>query len=172
MFSKYVNGLAALGISSAAATLSATLLKSALLPEQLAWLGAAGTVVAAVMIPISFVFRNLIEKGRVRWVLGVLLFLSLVALIWLRAARVVEIPIGGQTQNFLVGSTLTQMGSDAKQKCKPDSTEQLVSCAGAPDIPRIFGRSYWDAYYSYLGDYLLMLAIFVPLVSTLDLEKK
>jgi hypothetical protein len=171
-FGGYVNGLAALGISGAAAALSATLLKSELLPEQLVWLGAAGTVVAACMIAISFVFRATLRRQGVRRALACILFVALVVVIGLRSARVVNIEIGGAPHDLLVGATLTPAGRAAHEACKADTTERLVECSGVEAIPILFGGSYWGPYYIYIGDYLLMLAIFVPLISTLDLKEK
>lgn len=171
-FSEYVNGLTALAISGVAAALSATLLKSELLPEQLAWLGAAGTVAAACMIAISFVFRAGLNRPCVQQVLAVVLLATLVLLISLRAARVVNIEVGGSPHNLLVGSTLTPTGKADYEACKADSTEQLLECSGAETIPLLFGGSYWRAYYLYIGDYLLMLAVFVPLISALELQRK
>lgn len=171
-FGEYVNGLAALGISSAAAILSSTLLKSELLPGQLAWLGAAGTVVAAVMIPTSFVIRNKLRVSYIKGVLAAVLFLTLVELIWLRSARVVNIEVAGTSQKFLIGSTLTDKGQAALKECGTDSFERLIECSGARDIPLLFGVSYSRLYYVYIANYLLMLAIFVMLISSLDLREK
>lgn len=171
-FGEYVNGLVALTISAAAAALSSTLLKSELLPVQLAWLGAAGTVVAAVMIVIGFVIRKTLSVTRLRFGLAIALFLTLLLLIWFRSARVVNIEIAGSAHNFLVGSTLTQMGQDAYKKCGAESNEQLIGCSGAQIIPLLFGPFYWRAYYAYIGDYLTMLAIFVLLISGVDLREK
>jgi hypothetical protein len=164
-FGEYVNGLVALAISTAAAALSSTLLKSELLPDQLAWLGAAGTVVAAVMIVISFVFRKKLSVKWLRYTLAALLFLTLLTLIWLRSARVVNIEIAGSAHNFLVGSALSPTGLVAYTKCGAESNEQMIGCSGAQMIPLLFDYSYWHAYYTYICDYLLMLAIFVLLVS-------
>jgi hypothetical protein len=164
-FGKYVHGLVALAISTAAAALSSTLLKSELLPDQLAWLGTAGTVVAAVMIVISFVIRKKLGVKGLRYTLAALLFLTLLTLIWLRSARVVNIEFAGSTHNFLVGSALSQTGREDYTKCGAESNEQLIGCSGARLIPLLFDGSYWRAYYAYICDYLLMLAIFVLLVS-------
>ena len=124
------------------------------------------------MIPIGFVARESLEAPRLQRILAAVLFLTLVTLIRLRAARVVSVEIGGSAHNFLVGSTLTPKGIADKKECAADSTEQLVGCSGPEDIPLLFGGSYRVAYYGYIGDYLLMLAIFVLLVSALDLKEE
>ena len=171
-FGEYVNGLVALAISSAAAALSSTRLKSELLPDQLSWLGAAGTVVAAVMIAISFVIRKRLRVTWLKYILAALLFLALLLLIWLRSARVVNVEIAGSAHNFLVGSTLTPSGQEAYTKCSAQSNEQLIECSGARIIPLLFGQSYWRIYYEYIADYLIMLAIFVLLISAVDLQER
>jgi hypothetical protein len=169
-FRDYINGLAALAIASTAAALSATLLKTELLPEQLGWLGGAGTVVAACMIAITFTFRRGLERRGVKPILACVLGLTCIFVVWLRAARVVEVTVGGSNHRLLVGGQLTPSGETAKATCKADSDEQLVSCAGIDLIPVLFGGSYKRAMYYYIWSYLLMLAAFVPLISALDLQ--
>lgn len=169
-FGDYLDGLAALGISSAAAILSSTLIKSELLPEQLNWLGTAGTVVAACMIAVGFVFRNRLKSKTCEFLLVIVLVCTCACLIWLRAARVSEVEIRGVFHNFLHGGVLTQAGLNAQAQCKSDSVEQMIQCAGAGTMPHLYGQSYWTAYYLYVVDYLLLLAAFVALVSGLKLK--
>jgi hypothetical protein len=169
-FSDYLNGLAALGISSAAAALSSTLIKTELLPEQLNWLGTAGTVVAACMIAAGFVIKDSLKSRPLKGVLVVVLLTACVCLIWLRAARVSEVDLRGGLHNYLHGATLTPAGEDAMVQCKSDSVEQLIQCAGVSTIPRLYGKSYWVVYYVYVVDYLVLLASFVALVSGLELK--
>jgi len=169
-FGDYLDGLAALGISSAAAALSSTLIKSELLPEQLNWLGTAGTVVAACMIAVSFVLRNTLKARALKLVLATVVLTTCACLIWLRAARVSEVELGGAYHNYLHGGVLAPAGLDAQAQCKSDSVEQLIQCAGAGTIPRLYGRSYWVVHYLYVFDYLLLLASFVALVSGLELR--
>ncbi len=170
-FGDYLDSLAALSISSAAAVLSSTLIKSELLPEQLNWLGTAGTVVAAVMIVIGFVIKNRLKSHLFRMTLVVLLLFTCTCLIWLRAAWVREVKLNGSSHNYLVGASLGPIGVDAWEQCKADSVEQLIQCAGSETIPRLYGRSYEIVYCLYVFDYLLLLAVFVSLVSGLELRR-
>jgi hypothetical protein len=169
-FGEYLDSLAALGISSAAAVLSATLIKSELLPEQLNWLGTAGTVVAACMIAIAFVLRDRLKSRSLELGLVVVLLCTCACLIWLRAARVSEVELRGALHNCLHGGVLTQVGLDAQAQCKSESVEQLIQCAGVGTMPQLYGQSYWVAYYLYVVDYLLLLVAFVALVSGLKLK--
>jgi hypothetical protein len=169
-FADYLNGLAALAISSAAATLSSTVIKAELLPEQLNWLGTAGTVVAACMIAVSFVLRDRLRLRPYRRVLVIMVLTTCACLIWLRAARVSEVELRGGLHNYLHGGVLAQAGLDAQTQCKSDSVEQLIQCAGFGTLPKLYGKSYWEYYYLYVFDYLLLLASFVALVSGLELK--
>ena len=169
-FSDYLNGLAALGISTAAAALSSTLIKSELLPDQLGWLGTAGTVVAACMIAVSFVLRDKLRTKPLRIVLVGVVLVTCGLLIWLRAARVAEVELRGSPHNVLHGGLLTPEGISAQKDCRSDSVEQLIECAGVQTMPKLYGRSYWCAYYFYIADYLFLLVAFVALVSGLELK--
>lgn len=169
-FSDYLNGIAALGISSAAAALSSTLIKKELLPDELNWLGTAGTVVAASMIAVGFALKDTRTIKSFKTVLVSVLLISCTCLIWLRAARVSEVNVRGVMHNFLHGSTLTPAGDEAMAQCKVDSVEQLIQCAGVDAIPGLYGSSYWRVYYLYVVDYLVLLASFVALVSRLELK--
>jgi hypothetical protein len=166
----YINGLSSLAISTAAATLSSTVIKQQLLPEQLAWVGVAGTVVAACMIAISFTFRQKLAWNVAKGLLSTALVVSCVGLVWLRASRVAEVQVQGGLRRYLVGSTLTVKGNAAQESCGTTTVEDLIGCSGSQQIPVLFGPSYWRAYYLYISDYLLLLTVFVPLVSTLDLR--
>jgi hypothetical protein len=169
-FGDYLDSLAALGISSVAAALSSTLIKSELLPEQLHWLGTAGTVVAACMIAVGFVLRNGLKSRPFKLVLVIVVLSTCTCLIWLRAARVSEVELHGALHNYLHGGMLTQAGLDAQAICKSDSVEVLIKCAGREVIPTLYGKSYSFAYYLYVFDYLLLLAAFVALISGLELK--
>jgi hypothetical protein len=169
-FADYLDRVAALGISSAAAVLSSTVIKSELLPEQLNWLGTAGTVVAACMIAVTFALRNDLRARPLKLALIVVVLTTCACLIWLRAARVSEVELGGVLHKYLHGGVLTASGLDAQAQCKSDSVEQLIQCAGASTIPRLYGQSYWIVHYLYVFDYLLLLASFVALVSGLELK--
>jgi hypothetical protein len=170
-FNEYVNGLAALSIASVAAALSATLLKSQLLPEQLSWLGAAGTVVAAVMIAVSFTLRDALDGQWIKVILTIILMATCVCVIYLRGTLVAQVEIKGSPHAYLIGRTLTSAGQTARNNCQADSNEELIECSGAETIPSLFGASYRHAAILYIGAYLLMLAAFVQLVSALKLEK-
>jgi hypothetical protein len=165
----YVNGLTALTISGAAAALSSTVIKSELLPEQLNWLGAAGTVVAACMIVVGFSMRPRLKSGWFKLPLVVAVIITCVCLIWLRAARVSEVELGGKLHNYLPGETLTKYGLDAQGKCGFGTAEQLIQCAGVGAIPLLY-ESYWCLHYLYVFDYLLLVASFVALVSEIELR--
>jgi hypothetical protein len=170
-FGDYLDRLTALGISGAAALLSSTIIKSELLPEQLKWLGAAGTVVAACMIAVSFALLKVLKKAPVRGVLIVAVIITCACLIWLRAARVTMVDLNGNSHLYLRGSVLTTAGIAAKDQCKPDSVKQLIECAGVNTIPALYGDSYWHLHYFYVVDYLLLLAFFVALISGLELKR-
>jgi hypothetical protein len=169
-FGDYIKGLTAVGISAAAAVLSSTIIKSELLPEQLAWLGTAGTVVAACMIAVSFASRRQLQSRIVKIVLASAVLLTCACLIWLRSARVSEVELGGAPHNYLRGQVLAQAGLDAQVKCNSDSIEQLIQCAGVSAIPKLYGGSYWFAYYSYVFDYLLLLACFIAFISAIGFK--
>jgi hypothetical protein len=170
-FGEYVNGLAGLSFAGAAAALSSTLLKSQLLPEQLDWLGAAGTVVAACMIAISFTFRSALQNQALKIALAVVLVVTCSFVIWLRASRVVKAQSGGSASAFLIGWNLTPFGLTARDnQCKVASERELIECSGAQTIPSLYGDSYRHAVDLYIGSYLLLLAVFVPLIAALELQ--
>jgi hypothetical protein len=169
-FGDYLDRLAALGISGAAAVLSSTIIKSALLPEQLKWLGTAGTVVAACMIAVSFALLKVLKKNGVRGVLIFGVVITCACLIWLRAARVTTVDLNGISHIYLHGGVLTAAGIAAQDQCKADSVEQLIECAGVNTIPVLYGDSYWCLHYVYVIDYLLLLTFFVALIAGLELK--
>lgn len=170
MFSKFLNGLAGLGISAAAAALSSTLVKSELLPEQLKWLGAAGTIVAACVIAIAYAFRDSFSHKAIRFVLCLLVAMFCACVLWIRAARITKVELGGTVRNYLRGGTLTDSGRNAEKQCNSDSAEQLIQCSGVAAIPNLYGNSYWSVYYLEICAYLLLLVTFVLLTCSLQLQ--
>lgn len=169
-FDKFLNGLAGLGISVAAAAMSSTIIKTELLPEQLKWLGAAGTIVAACTIGIGYAFRESFKHRVIRLALCICVAVFCSCVIWTRAARMTDIEIGGGVRSYLRGGALTPSGAAAQRECKSDSTEQLIQCSGVVAIPKLYGTSYWFAYYFQICSYLSLVAAFVLLTCSLQLQ--
>jgi hypothetical protein len=170
-FPQFVNGVAKLGLSAAAVTLSSTILKEQLIPFQIQWLGVAGSVVAACMIPIAFTERAWLGRAAVRRILLMAILVTLVGLIWSRAAYVVPSTQAGTTRNYLIGRTLSEEGLAARANCGQvidDST--FINCAGTGLIPQLYGSSYRRAYILYIADYLTLLALFVLFIAPIDLR--
>jgi len=153
-------------ISSVAALLSSTIIKSDLLPDQLDWLGIAGTVVAACMVVATWVVGDKLKNRSFRTVIAVALMITLGVVVWLRAARVSSVVTEGVSHRYLRGGSLTPEGIKAQVKCGSVSDEDLIACAGVDLVPALYGRSYSVAYYLYIGDYLGLLMSFVVLVSS------
>lgn len=168
---EFVNGLSKLGLSIAAAALSATVLKDDLIPSPIEWLGAAGTVTAACMIPVIFAERRWFARVAVRRTFAVAAFAALMGMIYLRASCVVPVTEAGTTKNYLIGRALTDQGEQDKAACGGNiDTATLVACAHPKMIPRLYGRSYMWMYYFYISDYLGLLVFFVALVAPLELR--
>jgi hypothetical protein len=168
---EFVNGLSKLGLSVAAAALSATVLKEELIPSPIEWLGAAGTVAAACMIPVIFAEKRWFARVAVRRTFAVATFVTLVGMIYLRASCVVPVTEAGATRNYLIGRVLTDQGEKDKAACGGDIDVATLGAGAHPRmIPRLYGRSYMWMYYFYVSDYLGLLLFFVALVAPLELQ--
>lgn len=164
------SSLAALGLATAASAISSTVLKEELIPEQMKWLSAAGTVVAACFIPIAFTNREFLSRKAVRRVLTFSLIISVSVVIALRASRTIELEINNKTASYLLGFHTSLSGRALLAKCTGPTQEDRIRCAGTDLIPRIYGWTYDLAYGIFLSVYLMSLATFVCLVSAIQLE--
>lgn len=169
-FSEYINGIAKLGLSVAASALSSTILKHELIPFQIEWLGTAGTVVAACMIPITFANQHWFGRTLVRWTLTFAIAISLAIVIWLRASCVVRVDYGNLSINYLVGANLTSEGEEAKTKSTSVDDAHLIAHSGPEHIAE-YWSGYKFMYYMYVSDYLMLLVFFVGLVAPIDLRR-
>jgi hypothetical protein len=174
----YLNGIAGLCLSAAAATLSATILKDELIPDQIDWLGAAGTVTACCVLVIVFAAHLRIRNKTALKMLGVCLVLTLVIVLVLRTAFVHDVSYGERTHHYLVGWSLTKYGKLAQQKCSGQaqtavsiSVESLIKCAGPDAIPGMYGTGWWMNQLIYMFSYLGLLTCFSLLVGAIELRK-
>jgi hypothetical protein len=150
--------LTALTLAGAAAALSSTLFKAALVPQQLLWIGPAGTLLCMCLIPVCFLESQVL--GHWRRLFGILLLVSFVILVYLRASYVVSNTVNGVTQMYLVGYPLTSEGR--QNLCNSHTTdEELIQCAGVDLIPYLYGKSYRLLEDLYLADYLLLVSFFI-----------
>lgn len=179
-FASFLNGIAGLGLAATAAVLSGTIMKAELMPEQLKWLGAAGIVVATCVLVISFAFRSVVARPGIKGIVLCLLVVAISFVIYLRATRVEEISINGQSYSLMTGWRLSAFGQEAKARCLTDtkrsvtdylSDYELVKCAG-PDQIRALFRDYSAAGVVYVLSYLTLLACFTLLVSSVQLVPK
>jgi hypothetical protein len=177
---QFLNGIAALALGSAAVTLSATIMRDELMPMQLKWLGAAGTVVAACVLVLAFVFRSTVIKTPAKIIALVFLLGAISVVIYLRATRVEEISVNSKSYIFMTGWKLSSYGESARRNClvgqqraETDylSDYDLVKCAGPDEIGSLY-NDYSAAAVIYVVSYLLLLASLTVLVASVQLIPK
>jgi hypothetical protein len=175
-----LNGVAGLAIGAAAATLSATIMKAELMPEQLKWMGTAGSVVTACVLVIAFSFRVAISKTRVKVAAMVVLIIAIICVVYLRATRVEEITVSNHNYCFMTGWRLSEFGESARERClaaiNRPTTDQLsdydlIKCAGPDEIGSLY-KDYSSAGVAYVFGYLILLSAFTLLVASVQLVPK
>ena len=137
----------------AASTLSRTLLRASLLPQQLIWLGDAGIIVALVALIVA-PRHGLSDKIKI--LLAILAVMFLVVLGVERSLLVETIKLGSPSMDFkfLHGWTLTAYGQQAAAQCGTKNPGDLISCTGSEAVPAIYGFSYIAAFLAYFISYL------------------
>lgn len=176
----FLNGIAGLAIGTAAATLSATIMKAELMPEQLKWMGTAGTVMTACVLVIGFAFRPALSKTPVKVVATVALMVTIILVIYLRSTRVEQITVNNQSYNFMTGWRLSEFGESARKRCLAATNRQptdqlsdydLIKCAGPDEIGSLY-KDYSSAGVVYVFSYLILLSAFTLLVASIQLVPK
>jgi hypothetical protein len=176
----FLNGIAGLAIGAAAAALSATIMKAELMPEQLKWMGTAGTVMTACVLVIAFAFRSAASKTPVKMVAMVVLIVAIIGVIYLRATRVEQITVNNQSYNFMTGWRLSEFGESARKRClaatsRPPTDQlsdyDLIKCAGPDEIGSLY-KDYSSAGVVYVFSYLILLSAFTLLVASVQLVPK
>lgn len=167
---KRLTGVSMLGVGSIA--LSVAVVKSALIPEQLNWIVATGSVIVALTI-VTVYQQSQAVRWRMRKPLSVVIFASLIALLVLHSTLIIEINVNDTPINYLIGWKLTQSAARTLQTCNGtlDNTigsvdpRVLFSCAGPDMIPRAYGWTYRIAYALYALFYLVLVTSFASIVT-------
>jgi hypothetical protein len=162
-------GVSTLGIASIG--ISVAIVKSALLPQQVSWVAAAGAVVVAIATVITYQTRKITQR-RLPKQLSAAILASFVALVALQSTLVVEININKIPTRFLVGWRLNTWASSALKNCDQSlhpsgaiDPSAVFTCAGPDMIPLAYGWTYRVVYISYALSYLALAASFSALIS-------
>ena len=169
---RFLSRFAQLSLAGVAAGLSATLFRDALIPDQIAWLGSSGTLFCLCLLPICFINQGMLGTKLSRALLSAMLLTSCLVLVGLRLYFVVPVTLNGVERSFLIGSRLTSTGVAAQHSCSSDTDVGLLQCAGVDNIPAMFGRSYTIIRSVYVANYLLLVAMYIGILSSLDLASE
>jgi|SRR5579862_179211 len=167
---KRLTRVSMLGVGSI--TLSVAVVKSALIPDQLNWIVATGSIVVALAV-VTVYQQSQASRWQLRRPLSVVIFASLIALLVLHSTLIIEISVNDTPINYLIGWKLTESATKLLQPCNGtlDNTigsvdpKVLFSCAGPDMIPRAYGWSYRIAYALYALFYLALVASFASTVT-------
>jgi hypothetical protein len=166
---KRLLGVSTLGLASIG--LSVAVVKSALIPEPLKWIAAAGSVVAALAIVILYQAHEPIRHRLLR-PLSVVVVASFIALVILQSTLVIEISVNRIPATFLIGWKLTPSAASVLENCGDPAhlggsidPHAIFTCAGPDTIPVAYGWSYRVAYMIYALSYLALVASFAALVT-------
>jgi hypothetical protein len=168
-FASFLELIAGSVLGTAAITLSATVVKRDLIPDQLGWLSAAGSLVSACVLVLAFAFRPLLVGSKVKATLAIALVLTVMGVLLLRANLVHQVALAGNDHSFLVGWGLSERGQQCWDAHKVTTPEQFIQKCDWEQIPALY-RHFTLSSITYVFMYLSLLTCFSLLVGSIRLS--